>query len=67
MARGFGTKGRISRSPHTRKPRDANADKLRKLRGEEYGTAVTQPRAFDAAVNIAAAQKKKGKPKGGPL
>jgi len=61
MAKGR-TRGAVTRAPHTRKARDASADKLRRLRGEEYSAPKPANTTFAKAVNMAKAPKGK-KPK----
>lgn len=60
MAKGR-TRGAVTRSPHTRKARDAGADKLRRLRGEEYSAPKPTNTAFSKAVNMAKSAKPKKK------
>ncbi len=62
MAKGR-TRGAVTRSPHTRKARDAGADKLRRLRGEEYSA----PKPSNTSIAKGAGMAKPRKPKSNPF
>jgi hypothetical protein len=54
----------IGRSAHTRKARAARAKKLAKLSGKEKGAKFDRGTSFEAAVEIAKRNRRKGKDDG---
>ena len=62
--RGIKGAGQIKRSPHTRRARNAVADKLAGLRGKERQALGPKGSSFADAVTVAARFSEKAKPKG---